>query len=122
MIDNPELGLDPELQIHAPPAHDAIGHRIRAGLDHAGQFRQLRFCQLRRCARCLEVEKTFRPRFVEAVHPVPQDLAVHATDLRGRRPAHAIINRRDRQQPARLIGVITPRGMRTSLSCIKVLS
>src|SRR5215208_2691756 len=46
---------------------------------------------------------------LRAVHPVPQRLAVHATDPRGIGPAHPIQHRRKRQQTPTLVGVLGGR-------------
>jgi len=45
--------------------------------------------------------------FIEAVHPVPQRLAVHAPIRVG--PAHPIQHRRKRQQTPTLVGLLVPR-------------
>ena len=55
------------------------------------------------------VLEPFWAPFIEAVHPVPQRLAVHATDPRGIGPAHPIQHRRKRQQTPTLVGVLGGR-------------
>ena len=55
------------------------------------------------------VLEPFGAPFIEAVHPVPQRLAVHATDPRGIGPAHPIQHRRKRQQTPTLVGVLGGR-------------
>ena len=53
------LGHD-RLKVDTPPAHDAIGLRIGAGLDDRRQLGQLRLAQTRRAAPAVEIEKTLR--------------------------------------------------------------
>src|SRR6187551_1022311 len=55
------------------------------------------------------VLEPFGAPFIEAVHPVPQRLAVHATDPRGIGPTHPIQHRRKRQQTPTLVGVLGGR-------------
>src|SRR5258708_19759271 len=52
------------------------------------------------------VDQTIRPLLVETDHPVPQRLAVHARVRRRLPPRAPIEHGGDRQQPARLRGVL----------------
>src|SRR5829696_2662061 len=86
------------LQVHPAPAHDSMHGALRAGFNDLGELRQLLRREARRVAFRPAVLEPFWAPFIEAVHPVPQRLAVHATDPRGIGPAHPIQHRRKRQQ------------------------
>lgn len=40
------------------------------------------------------------------MRPVPQGLPIHAADPRRIGPAHPVVDRRDREQPPRLVGIL----------------
>ena len=82
---------------------------LRAGFNDLRQLRQLLRREARRVAFRPAVLEPFGAPFIEAVHPVPQRLAVHATDPRGIGPAHPIQHRRKRQQTPTLVGVLGGR-------------
>src|SRR5215211_688426 len=83
------------LQVHPAPAHDSMDGALRAGFNDLGELRQLLRREARRVAFRPAVLEPFGASFIEAVHPVPQRLAVHATDPRGIGPAHPIQTLRD---------------------------
>ena len=95
----------------------AVG--ARRGLPHAARSGPVSTTSAS-CTSCSAESRAgwpFRPAvlepcgapFIEAVHPVPQRLAVHATDPRGIGPAHPIQHRRKRQQTPTLVGVLGGR-------------
>ena len=86
------------LQVHPAPAHDSMHGALRAGFNDLGELRQLLRREARPVAFRPAVLEPFSAPFIEAVHPVPQRLAVHATDPRGIGPAHPIQHRRKRQR------------------------
>src|SRR6188472_3837880 len=71
------------LQVHPAPAHDSMHGALRAGFNDLGELRQLLRREARRVALRPAVLEPFGAPFIEAVHPVPQGLAVHATEPRG---------------------------------------
>src|SRR3954453_4659504 len=97
------------LQVHPAPAHDSMNGALRAGFNDLRQLRQLLRREARRVAFRPAVLEPFGAPFIEAVDPVPQRLAVHATDPRGIGPAHPIQQRRKRQQTPTLVGVLAGR-------------
>ena len=97
------------LQVHPAPAHDSMHGALRAGFNDLGELRQLLRREARPVAFRPAVLEPFWAPFIEAVHPVPQRLAVHATDPRGIGPAHPIQHRRKRQQTPTLVGVLGGR-------------
>jgi hypothetical protein len=58
---------------------------------------------------------------VEAVHPVPQCLPVHAADPHRLGADHSVMNCRQRQQPTRLIGILRLRRQPTQILGQKIL-
>ena len=54
------------------------------------------------------------------MNPVPQGLAIHPTDPCGLSTAHAIVDRRKRQQTAALPGILATAGEFTKVAGIKV--
>ena len=110
----PALG-DQRLQVGAAPARQ-VAQASRSGscLDDPVQLGLLLRRQPPRVARRGPVHQARRPLGVEPVHPVAQCLAVHAADPRRVRTAHPFVDRSDRQQPTRLIRIISiPRHRRT---------
>ena len=87
-------------------AHDAVDRRDRPALDDLRQRLALPVVQLRRVARRAAVDEPRRAALVEAHDPVPDDLKRHAADLCRIGARGAVIDRRQRQKPARLIGVL----------------
>src|SRR3954462_11962369 len=66
------------LQVHPAPAHDSMHGALGAGFNDLGELRQLLRREARRVAFRPAVLEPFGAPFIEAVHPVPQRLAVHA--------------------------------------------
>src|ERR1700734_880853 len=92
-VDAETFGND-TLEIDAPPADDAICLTVRAGLHDLRKLSQLFRRQARLRTFRPVVDEALRPRNVEAMNPVAQRLAIHAANLRRRRPVHSIANRR----------------------------
>src|SRR4029077_15934070 len=103
------------LQVDAAPAYDPILLRVGAGLDKLLQCLFLLVGELRRPPGRLDVDQTVRTVLVEAVRPVPQRLPVHAADPRRLGAVHPVANRRQRQQPSRLRGILHLRREPTQL-------
>ena len=61
---------------------------LRAGFNDLGELRQLLRREARRVAFRPAVLEPFGAAFIKAVHPVPQRLAVHATDPLGPGSSH----------------------------------
>ena len=102
------------LQVHTTPAHHPMLKRIGPCLHQFAQSLFL-FCRKsRRTPGWLDVDQTSGTLLVEAMHPIPQRLAVHPADARGLLAIHPVVNRRNRQQPPRLIGVLYPPNTRNS--------
>ena len=97
------------LQVHAAPAHNPINLRIGAGLHELLQLLFLLRRKFRRAAARLDVDQPVGALLIEAMHPVPQRLAIHAADARRLLAIHSVANRRQCQQPPRLIGVLRLR-------------
>jgi len=104
-VDHAKALFDCPPQVDPPPAHDAVDRRIGACLDDLGQLAHLNLRQPPRTAGARTVRQAIRPRRIEAVRPIPERLAVHAADLCGVRPAHAVIDGRQRQKPTDLAGI-----------------
>jgi hypothetical protein len=112
VIVDAEARADHRLQIDAAPTHDPVRLRIGPCLDDLAEFPQLLHRQTGLWPLRAMIEETLRPFRVEPVHPVAQRLTVHAADLGGLAPRHAITNRRQRQQSPALVRV--PRPLRQS--------
>ncbi len=119
-IDDAKARLDHPLQVDPPPADNPVHRRIGAGLDNLAKFFHLDIAQVARPARALAVGEAIRSLFVEPVNPVPQGLAIHPTDPCGLSTAHAIVDRRKRQQTAALPGILATAGEFTKVAGIKV--
>ena len=84
---------DELLQVHAPPAHHPMHRPIWSLLDELSQCGQLLRRQTRWVALGPGVFEPIRPLLVEAMHPVPQGLPVHAANASGLRPVHPVQHR-----------------------------
>src|SRR5438067_3376101 len=80
--------------------------RYRPALNRRCQRRPMRLVQTRRLTRRLTVDQSVRAIRVEFQRPVPDDLSRHPTNLRRLGTRRPVINRRERQQSAHLIGVL----------------
>jgi hypothetical protein len=109
VIPDAEALSDDALEINPAPPHDAMHEAIRAGLDDLRELRLLRFGQPSRLVPAPVILEPFETALVEAVDPVPQCLTIHAADLRGFRPAHAVQRRRNRQQAPALVRILRRR-------------
>jgi len=95
-IDTEALSKD-TLQVRASPAYHSILLRIGAGLHQFPQHVPLLSRQLRPTARRFDINETIGTIFIEAMGPVPQRLAIHASNPRRCRPIHPIVDRGQRQ-------------------------
>lgn len=100
-----ELIPNPCRKVDQTPSHNAVHRRDRSVLHDLGEGRPLFVVQLRRIAGRLAVDQTVRPFSVKAFDSVADDLTPDAADPRCLRPTTAIVNHRQCQKPARLIGV-----------------
>ena len=121
-IDHIKAFFDHPFQVDTPPANDAVNLRIGTGFDDRRQLAHLRVRQAPGAARAGTVLQTRWPFLIEAVRPVSQRLAIHATDLRGFRAAHAVVNRRQGQKPANLARIATALGQAPKLNAVVVVS
>ena len=110
-VDAQPLG-DDALEVEPTPAHDAILLTIRPRLDDLRELSQLLRRKARLGTRRPIVDEALRTRPVEAMDSVTQRLAVHAANLRRRRPVHPVPDRSQRQKPPALVGVLRPAGER----------
>ena len=85
-----------------------MNRRDRAALHDRHQRATLLGIQERRIARRLAVHQPGRPLSVEGQHPIPNRLKTNAADPRRLGPRDPVIDRRQRQQPTRLAGVLRP--------------
>jgi len=106
VILHPEALSDDALEVDAPPSNHAIGGRVGAGFHDLGQFCLLRGRQPPWVAAPAIILQPGRAMCVEAVHPVPQRLSVHAADLGRIRPAHPVQDCGDRQQSPTLLRIL----------------
>ena len=113
-VDAEPFGND-TLEIDAPPPDDAIFLPVRAGLNDLRKLSQLFFRQARLGTFRPVVDEALRPQSVEAMNPVAQRLAIHAADLRRRRPVHSISNRSQRQKTTAPADVLQSASQRAKL-------
>src|SRR6266849_5472629 len=105
---NAEFLEHPLRQVNQPPAHHPVNRRDRAALDDLQQRLAVRRGKQRRVARRLAVHQASRTLGVERQNPVPHCLQPNPADLRRLGPRPAVIDRRQRQQAPRLIGIVRP--------------
>src|SRR5689334_12822641 len=77
VVDHAEALSDEMLQVHPPPAHDAVHGPIRSGLDEVGQRGLLLGGEAGRLALGPAVLQSVRAMLIEAVDPIAKGLAVH---------------------------------------------
>jgi len=104
-------------EVEAPPAHHFVRLRIGTGLHDLRKLGQLRGGQANFRAFVLAIDQPVRPFGVETMNPVAQRLTVHAADLRSLRPILALANRRQRQKPPALVGVLRSLREPSQLQC-----
>ena len=104
--DDTEFFENPLAEIDDPPPHDAMNGRDRTALDDRGQGGSVRVVETRRLSRSLPVDQTRWTIGVEPEHPIANDLKRHAANPGRLRPTGPLINRRQRQKPARLGSVL----------------
>jgi hypothetical protein len=102
---NGEAFTENALQIHAAPAHHSVLLWIGASLNELPQFLFLLRRKFRGPPGRSGVDEPVRTSLIEAMHPVPQRLAVHAADTGRFGARHPVVNRRQCQQPPRLVSV-----------------
>lgn len=97
---------DELLQIDTPPPNDAVDGAVGAGLDDLGEFDQLRLRQPGWVPLRADVGQPVGTLFVEAVDPIAQGLAIHATDPGRLLAVHPVEHGCQRQQPSALVGML----------------
>lgn len=115
MVVHPETFEDDLLQIDASPPDDAVLLPIRAGLDDLSEFGQLLPRQPGRMPPRLDIAEAIGSLFVEAVSPVAQCLAIHATDPGRLLAVHTVEHRCQRQKSPALVGVLRGGGEPTQI-------
>ena len=103
-----EFFPDPLGQIGQPSAHHAMHGGKRPALDHRRQGLPLGCVQSPRRTRRLAVDQAVGAARVEFHHPVAHDLQAHPADPRRVAARAAVVDRRQRQPPPRLIRVAGP--------------
>ena len=101
-----EARLGDASQIGATPADDAVRLEIGPFLDQLFDLGLLLGRQLGWPPRRGVVDQRIDATGIEGMHPVAQRLAIHPAEPRRRFPAGAVANSRQRQQPARLAGIL----------------
>jgi hypothetical protein len=109
VVRHPEARQDEPLQVDPPPAHHAMHGPVGAGLDKLRDLGALLLRQTRLGTLGPTVQKALGTLCIEPVNPVAQRLPVHSADPGRLRPAHAVHNRSQRQQPTALVCVLRPR-------------
>jgi hypothetical protein len=92
-----ELLGDFRLQIDPPPAHDAVRGRIRARAHPRAHLRFLLLAQPPLRPAALPVRQSGQAPVIEAMHPVPERLAIHPTGACGNTAWLPLHHQRDRQ-------------------------
>jgi hypothetical protein len=83
-----EAVLDHPAQILGPPAADAVALRVGAAQHERLERRQLTFIEPGRAAALRPIAQALDAFGIEADHPVPKRLAVHARSARRGLAAH----------------------------------
>jgi hypothetical protein len=118
---DPELLPQPLAQVDEAPAHHAVDGGRRAALDRRRQRRPVRVVQPGWLAGGLAVAQPARALGVEPQHPVADDLQRHPADPGRLGPRRPVVDRRQRQQPARLRGVLRPPRRGTQCRRVEVV-
>src|SRR5437763_11493797 len=105
---DPKLLPKPLAEIDQAPAHDAMDGGDRTALDYCRQRCARLLGQPRLRPRRLAIDQAIRSFLVEPQHPVPNDLQTDIADPRSITATAAIIDRSQRQQPARLLRILGP--------------
>ncbi|KOC74554.1 hypothetical protein AKG10_17115 [Shinella sp. GWS1] len=93
-------------QIAQTPANDAVEIGCRPTLDGLRQGRTLLIVQPRLWAGSLAIDQTLGTAFVEPHDPVTDNLQRDVTEAGGIGTRASIVDRRQRQQSARLSGIL----------------
>ncbi len=118
--DDAELLKNPLAEIDDPPSHDPVNRWDRPTLEDRSQRRPMLVVQPRRLPRRLAVDQTVPAVRVELEHPVTNDLKADAADLRRLGARGPVVNRRKRQQAARLWPVLRSFRRRPQRPCVIV--
>ena len=124
-----EAPLHDAAQVTPPPAHDPVRRRIRSRLDDLRKRAHLRGIEHGWTPRERAVGETRQPLRIVAMNPFvgktvhwtvfcsssPQRLSVHPATLRRLRPAAPLQHERQRQHPARRLGVSRARRLPAKL-------
>ncbi|GAB6969102.1 hypothetical protein JCM25156A_31410 [Komagataeibacter kakiaceti JCM 25156] len=100
VVDDAEAFLDHALQINPAPAHHTVTLPIGPRLDQGLQLGLLCPVQSASWPRVLMIAQAIGSFGIEAMNPVSQCLAVHATYASRIRPAAPVTDRRQGQKPA----------------------
>ncbi|ANH08795.1 hypothetical protein shn_32215 (plasmid) [Shinella sp. HZN7] len=103
---NAKLLPQPLRQIAQTPANDAVEIGCRPTLDGLRQGRTLLIVQPRLWAGSLAIDQTLGTAFVEPHDPVTDNLQRDVTEAGGIGTRASIVDRRQRQQSARLSGIL----------------
>ena len=103
---NAKLLPQPLRQIAQTPANDAVEIGCRPTLDGLRQGRTLLIVQPRLLTGSLTVDQAVRAAFVEAYDLVPNNLERNIAEAGGIGTRASIVDRRQRQQSARLSGIL----------------
>jgi hypothetical protein len=97
-----EFLKQPLSKVLAAPAHNAMDGGDRTVRHNLTQRLPLRVVELRSRAGCLAVDQAKRTAFVEAHHPIANDLHCHPTDFGCIAPGGTVIDRGQSQKSANL--------------------
>ena len=112
--------LQPPHQIDQPPSHDAMNVRCRPFFHYCGEGLTMRRVQDRRRPRRLAVDQAGRPTLIEFQHPVSDDLHRHAANPGSLGSRHAVVYRRQRQQPSCLRAILRSPRRQPYRRCVKI--
>src|SRR5262245_60391562 len=87
-----------------------MDRRDRTLLHESGEKGLVPGVELGWRSRRRDIDETVRSLLVEPDHPVPQGLAIHATNLGGLLPRGAVEHGCNRSQPSRLCSIFRSRG------------
>src|SRR6516164_1249431 len=105
-----ELVPQPLYQVDDAPTHHPVHGRDRSYRDDFFQRATMAIIKNGLGPGSLARRQTINPSLVEAQDPVTDDLQRHSGDPGRLAPAAAIQNRRDRQQPPNLSGILAAPG------------
>src|SRR5712691_9077277 len=118
---NTEAFAKNALQVLAAPARHPVLLRIRPCLHELAQVLFLLRRKFRRTPRRLDIDETVGTLLIEAMHPVPQRLPIHAADAGCLLAIHPLVYRRDREQSPRLIDILHDHRQAPQLFRLKII-